>query len=273
AEIKTPGFLDYFIIGEHIRRFLDPGWAGDLYGSAHRQAHGTIWLYWLEATFPWGVLVLIGMVGAWRSARLRAAIQAPARDPMWSYWLAWAVFTPLFFTFSANILWTYLLPSIAAFSILTGMIIEALSEGQAQPERRLMPIAAVVPIVVLGLSVVVMIKPNLRHTERGLVRYAAQHGAPGIPLRYLSKPPFSARYYSDGKVQEINPQDLARATTAATPFYLAIPKDEQYTAAKILGTPIHPVYSNKRYVLIEVPAHGRRRASAQESNPPMTGVK
>lgn len=254
AEIKTPGFLDYFIIGEHIRRFLDPGWTGDLYGTAHRQIHGTIWLYWLQATFPWCVLVLVSMIAALRSTRLRAAIKAPANDPMWSYWLAWALFTPLFFSFSANILWTYLLPSVAAFSILASMIIEALADGQAKSERRLMPIAAIVPIVVLGLSVTIMIEPNLRNTERGLVRYVAQHGAPGTPLRYLSKPPFSARYYSDGKVRAISPQDLAREKTPATPFYLAIRKDEQDTAAKILGTPIQPVYSNKRYVLIEVPA-------------------
>src|SRR5690606_8346371 len=29
AEIKTPGFLDYFIVGEHILRFIEPGWQGD----------------------------------------------------------------------------------------------------------------------------------------------------------------------------------------------------------------------------------------------------
>ncbi len=54
AEIKTPGFLNYFIVGEHFRRFLDPGWSGDLYGSAHRRVYGTIWLYWIPASFPWG---------------------------------------------------------------------------------------------------------------------------------------------------------------------------------------------------------------------------
>ena len=32
AELKTPGFLNYFIVGEHFKRFLDPGWSGDLYG-------------------------------------------------------------------------------------------------------------------------------------------------------------------------------------------------------------------------------------------------
>ncbi|WP_293725491.1 ArnT family glycosyltransferase [Thiolapillus sp.] len=28
AELKTPGFLNYFIIGEHFMRFIQPGWGG-----------------------------------------------------------------------------------------------------------------------------------------------------------------------------------------------------------------------------------------------------
>src|SRR5690606_9711963 len=109
AEIKTPGFLDYFIVGEHFRRFLDPGWAGDLYGSAHRRMYGTIWIYWLQASFPWGVLVVATMFGALRSVRLRLALQTVYKDPFFIYWLTAALFTPIFFTFSANILWTYIL--------------------------------------------------------------------------------------------------------------------------------------------------------------------
>lgn len=36
AEIKTPGFLYYFIIGENLGRFLDVGWHGDKYGYVHK---------------------------------------------------------------------------------------------------------------------------------------------------------------------------------------------------------------------------------------------
>src|SRR5690606_36519791 len=81
AEIKTPGFLNYFIVGEHFRRFLDPGWAGDLYGTAHRQAYGTIWYYCLQASFTWGVLMIAAAIGAVRSTRLRSALQAVRHDP------------------------------------------------------------------------------------------------------------------------------------------------------------------------------------------------
>ena len=42
AEYSSPGFLNYFIVGEHIKRFLVSGWQGDLYGSAHKEIKGTI---------------------------------------------------------------------------------------------------------------------------------------------------------------------------------------------------------------------------------------
>src|SRR5690606_21406355 len=35
AELKTPGFLRYFLVGEHFLRFVDAGWTGDRYGTAH----------------------------------------------------------------------------------------------------------------------------------------------------------------------------------------------------------------------------------------------
>ena len=58
AEHATPGFLQYFIIGEHVLRYLQPGWSGDLYGTAHQFPRGTIWLYFLVATLPWSPLFI-----------------------------------------------------------------------------------------------------------------------------------------------------------------------------------------------------------------------
>jgi 4-amino-4-deoxy-L-arabinose transferase-like glycosyltransferase len=59
AEYRTPGFLNYFIMGEHVSRFLDPGWKGDKYGYAHATPRGMIWLYWLGAIFPWSLAMLV----------------------------------------------------------------------------------------------------------------------------------------------------------------------------------------------------------------------
>ena len=32
-EQASPGFLEYFLVGEHFQRFIESGWRGDLYGS------------------------------------------------------------------------------------------------------------------------------------------------------------------------------------------------------------------------------------------------
>src|SRR5690606_9917714 len=116
AELKTPGFLDYFIIGEHFSRFLVPGWQGDLYGTAHKAAPGSIWLSLLPATFPWGLLSAFLLVKAWRQHGLRAFLKLPSSS---IYLFITALFPALFFTAAGNILWTYLLPGLAPLAMLT----------------------------------------------------------------------------------------------------------------------------------------------------------
>ncbi|MGB0393408.1 MAG: glycosyltransferase family 39 protein, partial [Flavobacteriaceae bacterium] len=37
AEIRSPGFLDYFIVGEHFNRFFNSAWQGDRYGFPKQQ--------------------------------------------------------------------------------------------------------------------------------------------------------------------------------------------------------------------------------------------
>lgn len=270
AEIKTPGFLDYFIVGEHFRRFLDAGWKGDLYGTAHRQAYGTIWLYWLQASFPWGVLTLAAMLGALRSMSLRQAMKAVGSDSLSSYWLASALFTPLFFTMSANILWTYVLPSLAGFSVLTAIVADEICRRFKLSERRLLSAASVVPAVILILSAVAWINPNLRNTERGLVRYVTQQGETTVPLLYLSKPPFSAQFYSARQVQTITLNELSKAVELRTPFYLAIPKGKEKSVTDILGKKLEELYFNKRYVLVRVPSIKDVRPSAAMRHRPVT---
>jgi 4-amino-4-deoxy-L-arabinose transferase-like glycosyltransferase len=62
AEWATPGFLRYFIVGEHIERFLVPGWAGDLYGSGHDEAKGMIWIFWTGTIRPWSYVALLPLL-------------------------------------------------------------------------------------------------------------------------------------------------------------------------------------------------------------------
>ena len=122
AEIKTPGFFQYFLVGEHLLRFIDPGWEGDRYGSAHQRPYGSIWLDWLLATLPWGVAWLGMALWPRKHAPLRQRVAAAARDPAQTYLLAWALATPAFFTLSGNILWTYVLPALPPVALATGLL-------------------------------------------------------------------------------------------------------------------------------------------------------
>ncbi len=60
AEVKNPGFLNYFIFGEHFGRFFIKGWNGDRFGHAHSEPIGMIWLFFLLMTLPWS-LYFVGL--------------------------------------------------------------------------------------------------------------------------------------------------------------------------------------------------------------------
>jgi len=109
AEQKSPGFLDYFIVGEHFNRFLVPGWKGDLYGSGHSQPLGMIWLFLLAFTFPWIQIVLYKL---WKGRK------TIFKDAYVTYLVFWLFWTPLFFTISKNILHTYILPVTIPIALL-----------------------------------------------------------------------------------------------------------------------------------------------------------
>lgn len=94
AEIKTPGFLNYFIIGEHIMRFLQKGWSGDLYGRAHSSYLGIIWVYLAIVFLPWTLFL-----------RKKDITENENKE----YLIAWIIFPLLFFSFSKNVVWTYAL--------------------------------------------------------------------------------------------------------------------------------------------------------------------
>ena len=107
AEMKTPGFLEYFIIGEHFSRYTESGWEGDQYGSAHTRPVGTIWLYWIAAGLPWSpVIVFIVLKTGWQRFRGMKYDMTSREAYLW----LWLIMPLVFFTFSKNMIWTYALP-------------------------------------------------------------------------------------------------------------------------------------------------------------------
>ena len=90
AEYRTPGFLRYFIIGEHFERFLVPHWAGDLYGAGRPRPRGTIWLFGLIAGLPWSVAIFFVLFRRGRHALFQKDVLKEVLNNRWvSYLFLW----------------------------------------------------------------------------------------------------------------------------------------------------------------------------------------
>ncbi|NLY64098.1 MAG: glycosyltransferase family 39 protein [Alcaligenaceae bacterium] len=263
AEIKTPGFLNYFIIGEHFLRYIDPGWQGDLYGTAHQNRYGTIWWFWLQATFPWGLLAIALLLPVFFRKGWRMALKPVPVSSEISYLLVWALFTPLFFTFSGNILWTYVLPCIGAFSVLMAIgWLKWVDRVQSRFASMTGWAAGIVPLVLLLLSLVVHLNPGLLKTERELIHFAERQEVKES-VYYVDERPFSARFYSGGKAGLLKMDELsAKLAGSDQPLLLAVPKKRLDMVSPVLLQLLQKRFENKRYVLFErKPLAGRHRLS------------
>ncbi|VAW66121.1 Polymyxin resistance protein ArnT, undecaprenyl phosphate-alpha-L-Ara4N transferase; Melittin resistance protein PqaB [hydrothermal vent metagenome] len=210
AELRTPGFIDYFIVGEHWKRFTVTGWQGDLYGSAHAKMRGTIWLYAVLAFLPWSLFLPLLL-----RKKFKLVKKVIANDKSWLVYLGlWAVTPILFFSFAGNILATYALPAMIPLSILAAEIfsLSFVSKGEydgryKSPSTKsfqwlfytgiLVPILIVVAITLQNKNQI----PEKSQKEL-LIAYQKEKIATDSQLIYLIKRPFSAQYYSQGKAIE-----------------------------------------------------------------------
>ena len=195
AEQRTPGFLRYFLLGEHWQRFVTPGWAGDLYGHAHRVVPGSIWLYALGATLPW--LLLLPVIFK------RRAAPKPGGDVDTTAWqrylLLWALWPLLFFTAARNIIWPYVLPSLPAVALLAAGWLER----RAAPGRTDAWIAGGLALTLFTSATVLTVGLRTgrfdRATARSVVRAYEALRAPGEPLAFMGRRPSSAVFYAQGQ--------------------------------------------------------------------------
>jgi 4-amino-4-deoxy-L-arabinose transferase-like glycosyltransferase len=221
AELKTPGFLAYFIIGEHVQRFLESGWQGDLYGSGHAQPAGMINLYWLGALFPWSLYIPFLLL---RPQSVRESFSADS-DGWLSYLALWAGSPLLLFSPAANIVPAYVLPGMAPAVLLLVALWSDLF-GWAGRTLRVAFISSVTLTAIMALGVIAAsdISPRLLglKTARELV-YQAQHAGPNTRIWYWGRRSFSAEFYTQGKVGYLSSaRELDELTRNAVPDAVAI---------------------------------------------------
>lgn len=251
AELKTPGFLNYFFVGEHFYRFVNPGWSGDLYGTAHRQPKGRIWIEFVIAAFPWSFVALSIFLSKAGKYPWFERIKANLRDPIQFYLIAWTLFTPIFFTFSGNILWTYILPALPAFSILLALALSQRLERSISLRRAMLALLVLSPLACTVVFSVRALEPTTLKTEKFLIEAAFAQMKPQDQLAYLGPLPFSATFYSAGKAKSVAMESLKQQPNNYT-LYLAISKKDWTTLSENFARQTRPITQSHHYFLIKI---------------------
>lgn len=232
AELKTPGFIDYFIVGEHWHRFVTPGWSGDRYGFAHAFPLGTIWLFALASTLPWP-LVLLAAAFAPRAARPDdAGADADARS--WRIYLAcWSLAPLVFFTAARNIILPYALPALPAMALWAGHWLRR----RVGTERIHAWVAAGLALSTAGALALVVHAEHAGTFGSGSAKdvvsaWKAQRRHDAEPLVFVTERLHSAAFYSAGEVEFVDTPTEALERLARSGGFVALRDDDRSKLAQ-----------------------------------------
>ena len=262
AERHTPGFLTYFLLGEHIMRFIKPGWGGDLYGTAHAEPTGTIWLYLAAALGAQCLLLGLAWRAQWRAARDTGnPLPGSERDGL-RLALCNLLFPVAFFTFAGNIIWTYVLPALPAAAVLTADGLSRVWKHQNRLAALVFACLAFNLIVLVG-AFTFWVPGHVRsHSSRDLlanpqVQQALQAG----PVLYLGrKAPASLRFYAGGKVLALRDEPELFAHLRQSPVTLVAVAADSADSDRQRWLALHPAWqvqvlaANTDLTLLEVRA-------------------
>ena len=228
AEIRTPGFLEYFLLGEHVQRFLRPDWQGDLYGLAHLQPKGMVWVFLLYAAATWLPWLL------WHGAsRLRERAAVPLFD---RYLLAWTAGAPFFFTLASNTIWSYMLPALPALALL---LARALSAMSARRRGGALLAAGAYAIVFAAFALWWLPRPDVvRERSTRVMLETIDRIREGRParVRFVHHLPHSTKFYSRGTVQKVSfANTRAELDTPGELFLIVAPVDLPVTTTEWNG--------------------------------------
>jgi 4-amino-4-deoxy-L-arabinose transferase-like glycosyltransferase len=223
AEIHTPGFLHYFLVGEHLDRFLFSHWQGDLYGAGRNWPRGTIWLFLIIATLPWSAILLSLLVK--RQTRNALLQQLNLSDPWLSYLLFWFLAPLVVFTFAANIVVTYIAPSLPAFALLCA---DALQYRIREPlgVHSFVATAAITPSLFLAAVSAIIVYPDARYvpTQANIYTMLEKRTSERQPaLDYVFDFPYSAKFYSAGTAKYLRDENELVAALDKGGRYFVIP--------------------------------------------------
>jgi 4-amino-4-deoxy-L-arabinose transferase-like glycosyltransferase len=264
AEHKTPGFIAYFILGEHFGRFLNAGWSGDKYGHAHAEPLGMIWAFWLMAALPWSFVFIAKLKTLFGAVR-----QSSADDGLISYLALWSFMPIVFFTFAHNIIWPYPLPTLPALAVLT---MELLARGNAANSStttieplgtRLAAINFFSPLILLIVAMLYAFgsRDLLKSSQKDTALYYLQtRPSADSGLYYYRRRYYSGEFYSAGRAKMIERERVGTLIGNGHTDFLVIYADDLPKLQPDVRAHFEPVKTFGKSVML--------REKTAETNPP-----
>ena len=205
AEKNSPGFLDYFIVGEHFKRFFDSNWIGDKYGFPKQQPFGTIWVFLLLFTMPWGIIIIKNLL-----IKFKEILKSK-----WElYLLLWIIWTPIFFTTSSSLIHPYVLPVMPAIAILAGRFWNNVKYKNIYTVFSSGIIITVFILYIFGFQK----KIFLNNTDKYLIEKVDSNE----PLFSLNEKSYSSQFYSQGSIQVLNIEQFESLHKTKGDFFIII---------------------------------------------------
>ena len=209
-EKKSPGFTNYFIVGEHFLRFIDSSWAGDKYGFPKQQPYGIIWIFLILGTIPWIFSLLKKLIKNFTSIW----------DNKWEFFLwSWLLWTPIFFTISKSLIHTYIMPVMVPLTLLVCHYWENLKFKRFQ-----LGISIFIPILILISYSFKDIRELVESkSDKALIEKTNNHFAPIYSLKVKS---YSSQFYSKGKIKKIDFEELENLIEDNNSFFIVIKENK-----------------------------------------------
>lgn len=208
AELRTPGFIDYFFVGEHYKRFVESGWKGDKYGFAKQQPLGMIWLFLILFAIPWFQFIVVN------GFKMKKEI---LKNKWVTFLWIWMLWTPLFFTISKSLIHTYTLPSMIPLGLLVMYYFESYHKN-----KRWVVGAMFVPILVFICFISIntfYTDVSWQNTDKHLVGKINPLETTNIYAWEFKS--YSSQFYTSGQIKTLhNSEELENILKEEKTFYI-----------------------------------------------------
>ncbi|WP_159438998.1 ArnT family glycosyltransferase [Maribacter ulvicola] len=214
AEQRTPGFIDYFVVGEHFKRFFDSSWADDKYGFPKSQPLGMIWIFLLLFALPWIQVLLLKL---WKN---RTSL---TKNKWVVFLLLWLLWTPLFFTISKSLIHPYIMPVMVPLALLITHWWKSIKQQKA-----LIRLSLFVPVLIIGVYAYGSISKQLQFYSNTDKYFIEKTNTQFDNIYHLGSKSYSSQFYSKGKIKKMTIGGLEEKIRKKEESFIIIIKNRDF---------------------------------------------